>query len=205
MDAERSRRISFVPRKGIPFAVERAEGVYLVTPDGRRILDAAGGAIVVNIGHGRSEVAEVAARSLAELSYVVPPFATEARVRLVERLVDHWLPDGLTRVGFTSGGSESVEAAIRLARQHHVAAGRPERWKIIGRDLSYHGITLAALSAGGHATRRKGLEPLLLDFPRAPAHYCLSCSLGRTKPDCREDAADKLEEAISAAVGRVDR
>ena len=197
MDAERSRRLSFVPRRGAPpFAVERAEGVYLITPGGQRVLDAASGAIVVNIGHGRSEVADVAARSLRDLTYVVPPFATEARIRLVERLTGHWLPDGLTRVGFNSGGAECVEAAISLARQHHVAAGRPQRWKIIGRDLSYHGVTLAALSAGGHAKRRKNLEPLLLDFPKAPAHYCLSCSLGRTTPDCREEAADKLEEVI---------
>ena len=187
--------MAFVPGK-IPFAVKRAEGCYLITPDGRRILDAAGGAIVANIGHGRSEVAEVAASSLAEISYVVPPFATDARVRLVERLVDRWLPDGLSRVGFTSGGSESVDAAIRLARQHHVAAGRPERWKIIGREISYHGVTFGALSAGGHASRRKDFEPLLLDFPKAPAHYCLECSLRRTTPDCRETAADKLEELI---------
>ena len=195
MDAERSRRVAFVPR-GTPFAVERTEGCYLITPDGTRILDAAGGAIVANIGHGRSEVAQAAATSLAEISYVVPPFATDARVRLVERLVDHWLPEGLTRVGFTSGGSESVDAAIRLARQHHVAAGRPKRWKIIGREMSYHGVTIGALSVGGHASRRKGFEPLLLDLPKAPAHYCLECSLGRTTTDCREAAADKLEELI---------
>jgi adenosylmethionine-8-amino-7-oxononanoate aminotransferase len=196
MDPERLRRVSFVPSRGPAFAVQRGEGVYLVTPDGQRILDAAGGAIVANIGHGRSEVAEVAARALEEVSYVVPPFATEAKVRLVERLADNWLPEGVTRVGFSSGGSESVDAAIRLARQHHVAAGRPERWKIIGRELSYHGITLAALAAGGHATRRQGFEPLLLDFPKAPAHYCLDCSLGRHNDGCLERAADGLEETI---------
>ena len=163
--ANRSHRMPSAPSKGnTPFAVERAEGVYLITPDGRRILDAAGGAIVVNIGHGRSEVAEVAARSLMELTYAVPPFTTKARERLAERLTDRWLPSGLAPVGFVSGGSESVEYAIRLARQHHVAAGRPKRWKIIGSDLSYHGATLAGLSVGGHATRRKGLEPLFLDF-----------------------------------------
>src|SRR5712692_1138264 len=197
IDAATARGTSFVPRKGAnPFVVDRAEGSYLITPDGRRVLDAAGGAIVVNIGHGRSEVAEVAARGLKELTYVVPTFATESRARLVDRLQSRWLPAGLTRATFTSGGSESVEAAIRLARLHHLTAGRPERWKIIGRELSYHGVTLAALAAGGHAQRRAAFEPLLLDFPKAPSHYFLTCSLGRTTPDCREEAADKLEEVI---------
>ena len=197
IDTDASRRTSFVPGSpAAPFAVERAEGAYLITPEGRRILDAAGGAIVVNIGHGRREVAEVAAQALEHLTYVVPTFATEAKAGLVERLTERWLPEGLTRASFTSGGSESVEAALRLARLHHVCAGRPERWKIIGREFSYHGVTLAALAVGGHASRRKGYEPLLLDFPKAPSHYCLECSLGRTSEDCREQAADKLEEVI---------
>jgi len=197
IDTDASRRTSFVPGSpAAPFAVERAEGAYLITPEGQRILDAAGGAIVVNIGHGRREVAEVAAQALEHLTYVVPTFATEAKAGLVERLTERWLPERLTRASFTSGGSESVEAALRLARLHHVCAGRPERWKIIGREFSYHGVTLAALAVGGHASRRKGYEPLLLDFPKAPSHYCLECSLGHTSEDCREQAADKLEEVI---------
>ena len=197
MDTETARRTSFVPRKGAnPFVIASSEGSYLITPDGRRILDAAGGAIVMNIGHGRSEVADVAAQGLKELTYVVPTFATESRARLVERLTSKWLPPGLDRVTFTSGGSESVDAAIRLARVHHLTAGRPERWKIIGRELSYHGTTLSALAAGGHVQRSAAFRPLLLDFPKTPSHYCLTCSLGRTTPDCREEAADKLEEVI---------
>jgi adenosylmethionine-8-amino-7-oxononanoate aminotransferase len=199
VDAERARRFAFLPRGGPPFAVARAEGAWLFTPDGRRILDAAGGAIVANVGHGRAEVARAVARALEETSYLVPPFATEGRVRLVERLVERWLPPGLTRVTFTSGGSESVDAALRLARLHHVAAGRPERWKIVGRDLSYHGTTLGTLAAGGHERRRAGLEPLLLDFPRAPTHYCLRCPLGLRYPTCDVACVDEVERAIERA------
>src|SRR3990172_985029 len=111
IDTEASRRASFVPGSpAAPFAVERAEGAYLITPDGRRILDAAGGAIVVNIGHGRREVAEVAARALEQLTYVVPTFATEAKTRLVERLTQRWLPEGMTRASLTNGGTETVAA-----------------------------------------------------------------------------------------------
>ena len=135
------QRYPFLPG-GVAVPVVRAEGAWLFLADGRRILDAAGGAIVANIGHGRREVAEAVARTLEATSYLVPPFATDERIELAERLVERWLPRGLTRVTFTSGGSESMDAALRLARQHHLAAGRPERWKMIGRDLSYHGTTL---------------------------------------------------------------
>jgi len=195
IDADAASRAALVPQDAAPFRIASTQGNYLVTPDGQQILDAAAGAIVANIGHGRAEVVEAAARALQNLTYVVPPFATEERIRLIERLTSSWLP-GLTRVGFTSGGSESVDAAIRLARTHHLAAGQPGRWKVIGRELSYHGTTFGALSVGGHANRRAGFEPLLIDFPKAPSHYCLTCQLGRTTPDCREEAADKLEKVI---------
>ncbi|OAI43504.1 hypothetical protein AYO38_10740 [bacterium SCGC AG-212-C10] len=195
MDADRLRRNAFVPHS-VPIEIERAEGAYLIAPGGRRILDAAGGAIVANIGHGRAEVAEVAAKGLRDLTYVVPPFATPERARLTERLVANWLPPGLTRCLFTSGGSESVEAAVRLARQHHVAAVRPERWKVIGTDMSYHGVSLGTLAVGGHSGRRRGFEPLLIDHPKVQSPYCLECALGRCPTNCRESAADRLEAVI---------
>ena len=107
-DADRLARLPFVPFS-TPISIASAEGAYLIRPDGQRILDAGGGAIVMNIGHGREEVAAVAAKALTELTYVIPPFATESRLRLSERLVANWLPEGITRCMFVSGGSESVE------------------------------------------------------------------------------------------------
>jgi adenosylmethionine-8-amino-7-oxononanoate aminotransferase len=194
---EQVEGFAFVPYPGaVPLAVERAEGAYLFTPDGRRILDAAGGAIVVNVGHGRAEVAEAAARALRRTSYVVPVFATEERVRLVERLVGRWLPAGLTRVWLASGGSDSMDAAIRLALQHHRAAGRPGRSKVIGREISYHGTTIATLAAGGHTKRRAGFEALFPEWPKAPACYCLRCPLGKSYPACGVACADAVEELI---------
>jgi adenosylmethionine-8-amino-7-oxononanoate aminotransferase len=194
MDPERIRRFDFVPGPGSGLAIDRAEGCWLVTPEGHRILDAAGGAIVANIGHGRAEVAEAMARAVERTSYVVPPFATEERVRLVERLRATWLPANLSRVLFTSGGSEAMDAAIRIARQHFVAKGEPSRWKVIGRELAYHGVTLATLAVGGHAKRRQGLEPLLLDFPQAPAPYPLRCA--HCRGSCDLTCADALEERL---------
>jgi adenosylmethionine-8-amino-7-oxononanoate aminotransferase len=187
----------FIPTgRGAPLAIERAEGVWLHARGGARILDAAGGAIAVNVGHGRHEVAEAVARALARTGFVVPVFATEERERLVERLQQRWLPGDVRRVFFTSGGSEAVDAALRLARQHHVAAGRPGRWKLLGRDLSYHGATLATLAVGGHTRRRAPFGPLLLDLPKAPACYCLRCPLGRRYPECDVACADELERVI---------
>ena len=194
-------RYRFIPTgHGAPLQIERAEGAWLYTPDGGRILDAAGGAIVANIGHGRREVAEAFARGLEEVSYVVPPFGTPSRAALIDRLLEDWLPGGmtggLTRIMFTSGGSESLDAAIRLARQHHVSAGRTGRWKVIGRDLSYHGTTLATLAIGGNAKRKAGFEPYLFDSPRAPACYCLRCPLGLEYPSCDVACADDVERII---------
>jgi adenosylmethionine-8-amino-7-oxononanoate aminotransferase len=197
MDAERARRFGFATRPGTtPLQIARAEGAWLYTEQGQAILDAAGGAIVANVGHGRREVAEAYAREAERASYVVPPFATESRVRLVERLVSRWLPAGLTRVAFTSGGSEAVDTALRIARLHHVSKGQPERWKVIGRDLSYHGTTLATLAVGGHTKRRVGFEPWLAELPKAAACYCWRCPLGKTYPSCRAACAEDVERAI---------
>jgi adenosylmethionine-8-amino-7-oxononanoate aminotransferase len=200
MDAERARRFPFAARAGAtPLRIARAEGVWLHTEDGQKILDASGGAIVSNIGHGRREVADAYAQEAERVSYAIPPFATESRVKLVERLVGSWLPRGLTRIAFTSGGSEAVDAALRITRAHFVARGEPKRWKVIGRELSYHGTTLATLAVGGHDKRRAGFEPWLADLPKAPACYCWRCPLGKTYPSCGVSCADEVEAAILRA------
>jgi len=190
-------RFAFVPRPGaVPLAIERAEGCYLYTPDGREILDAAGGAVVANVGHGRREVAQAAAASLERTSYVVPVFATEERLRLVDRLRSDWLPPQLSQIFLASGGSESVDAAIRLARQHFAAKGEEKRWKIIGRDLAYHGTTVTTLAAGGHEKRREPFGPLLGEWSKAPAHYCLRCPFGASHPSCEVRCASELEQIL---------
>jgi adenosylmethionine-8-amino-7-oxononanoate aminotransferase len=199
MDPERARQYPFLPSLGAGLPVARTEGSFLMLPDGRRILDAAGGAVVASIGHGRREVAEVAARALAEASYVVPPFVTEDRVRLVERLRAGWLPAGITRCAFASGGSEAIDLALRIARQHFVSRGEASRWKVIGRELSYHGTTLSGLDVGGHVKRRKGMEPWLHELPKAPACYPLRCGMCRGAGRCTLACADALEDAIVRA------
>ncbi len=197
----------FVPTQSV-VEIDHGEGVWLVTRQGQRILDAAGGAIVSNIGHGRPEIGAVAAQALARGGYMVPTFLTPERERLVARLMG-WLPAPLTRVFFTSGGSEAGDAAIRLARQHHLLKGAPERWKVIGREPSYHGATALTLAVGGHHSRRAGYDVLSANFPKVPAPYSLRSPLGRHHPDedlrCAAALEDTIEregpETIAAVIG----
>ena len=168
MTSNRLAKYPFIPGP-VPVNIVGGDGSYLFTDDGRRILDGGGGAIVTNIGHGRPEPAEAAAAAISGGGYVVPVWATEARLRLIERLQDRWLPPGLTRCLFVSGGSESVDSAMRIARQHHVARGDVDRWKMLGREISYHGATLGTLAVANHDRRRATLEPMLLDLPKVSA------------------------------------
>ncbi|MGX1196953.1 aminotransferase family protein [Parvibaculum sp. MBR-TMA-1.3b-4.2] len=194
-DASKPAPWPFVPS---PRAVDvtHAEGCTLYTKDGDAILDAAGGAIVSNIGHGRREVAEATAEAMTKMTYAVPPFVTPERTRLVERLTRAWLPPHLTRIYLASGGSESVDAAARLAVQHFRAAGDTKRWKVIGRDISYHGTTMFTLDIAGHEARKRGFEQLMHDMPHAPTPYALRSPLGRHHPDFDVAAAQALEDII---------
>lgn len=161
-------RYAFVPGAPAFFpTIVGAQGCHLLTADGRRILDGAAGAIVGNIGWGRAEVAEAAAAVMAN-GYVLPLWATPSRLALVHELVTHWLPAGFGHMFFTSGGSESTDSALRLARAYQLGKGRPQRWKVIGRHPSYHGMTTGAMAVASHLGRQKGYEPLLLPFPKVP-------------------------------------
>ncbi len=161
-------RYAFLPGSPDYPTIVGAQGCFLHAADGRRILDGAGGAIVGNIGWGRTEVADAARDAMSTVGYVIPLWATPWRLELVDRLRDRWLPEGFTGVFFTSGGSESTDSALRLSRAYQVAKGRPERWKVIGRHPSYHGMTTGTLAVGSHSGRQAGYEPLLLPFPKVP-------------------------------------
>lgn len=145
-----------------------ASGCELITDSGRRILDAAGGAVVNNIGHGRDEVADAVSAALRNIDYVVPLWPTPNRTALADHLVENWLPDGFGQVFFAGGGSEANDTAMRLARMYHLSRGDEERYRVIGRVPSYHGSTLATLAIGGHMDRRDGFDPMLAEHPKAP-------------------------------------
>jgi adenosylmethionine-8-amino-7-oxononanoate aminotransferase len=137
------------------------EGVWLIAEDGRRILDASGGAAVSCLGHQHPRVLEAMSRQMARLAYAHTGFfSSEPAEALAEQLVGEE-PGGLAYAYFVSGGSEAIEASIKLARQYFIESGQPQRQHFIARRQSYHGNTLGALAAGGNAWRREPYAPLL--------------------------------------------
>jgi adenosylmethionine-8-amino-7-oxononanoate aminotransferase len=137
------------------------EGVYLFAEDGRRVIDASGGAAVSCLGHQHPRVIAAIAKQASTLAYAHTAFfSSEPAERLAEALVGHE-PGGLAYAYFVSGGSEAIEASIKLARQYFIERGEPQRQHFIARRQSYHGNTLGALAAGGNAWRRAPYAPLL--------------------------------------------
>lgn len=183
-----------------PLRIVGGSGNDLHTDDGRTILDGAGGAVVNCIGYGRPEVADAAAAALRDHAYVLPTMATPARDALAERLLDRWLPEGMTRAMFVAGGSESVDTAMRIARQHHVARGDHDRWKIIGRETSYHGSTLATLAVANHDRRRAPFGPLLLDLPKIDV-YDAERSMKQIEAEDPATVAAVIGEPVIGAAG----
>ncbi len=187
-------QVMFIRGPHEPIAIDHAEGSWLYTTDGRKILDGGAGAVVVNIGQGREEIAEIARRTIAKLDYIVPVWTSPEREALVARLT-RWTPPGMDRFYFTSGGSEAVEAALKFAILLNKVRGKASKKKIIGRQFSYHGNTLAALSVGGSG-RRADYEHVLIDWPKIPPSYCYRCPWGKTYPACDLECASALEKAI---------
>ncbi len=184
--------------------ITATDGVFLIDASGKAILDAAGGAIVTNIGHGRERVVEKVAAATRETTYVVPPWITPARRALVEVLEAHWLPEALPHIHLTSGGSESVETAVKLAAQFHAARGEPDRSLVIARSPSYHGTTLTTAALSGHAARKRGLESMLASHPVVPTPYPLRAPKEVEREALGAWYAQALEDAIAqVGSGRV--
>jgi len=160
MSVSKSRVLHRSLRETPPRAIG-GEGVWLIGDDGRRILDASGGAAVSCLGHQHPRVLEAMARQASKLAYAHTSFfSSEPAEALADKLVGHE-PGGLGYAYLVSGGSEAIEASIKLARQYFIEAGQPQRQRFIARRQSYHGNTLGALAAGGNAWRREPYAPLL--------------------------------------------
>lgn len=185
----------FIPAEDPP-SVDYAKGSYLYLKNGKKILDAAGGAIVTNIGHGREDVADVIREATLNCTYAVPPWLTPEREALVAELKTHWLPDYLPCIHMCCGGSEGNESAIKLAIQYQAGRGKPDKRIVLARDLSYHGTTISMAGVSGHASRKRGLEGLLEEPPRIETPYPLRCPLGQHHPDAKAYYLKNLEETI---------
>ena len=160
MSISKSRVLHRSLRETPPRAIG-GEGVWLIGEDGRRILDASGGAAVSCLGHQHPSVIEAISRQASKLAYAHTSFfSSEPAEALADKLVGHE-PGGLGYAYLVSGGSEAIEAGIKLARQYFIEIGQPQRRHFIARRQSYHGNTLGALAAGGNAWRREPYAPLL--------------------------------------------
>jgi adenosylmethionine-8-amino-7-oxononanoate aminotransferase len=181
----RSRVMHRNLREAPPLAVS-GHGVWLVDASGREVLDGSGGAAVSCLGHQHPRVVEALVRQAQALTYAHTSFfSSEVAEALAEELVGHE-PGGLGYAYLVSGGSEAIEAALKMARQYFLEIGQPRRTRFIARRQSYHGNTLGALAAGGNAWRREPYAPLLSD---AFSHVTPAFAY-------REQRADELEEGF---------
>ncbi|UWQ19973.1 aspartate aminotransferase family protein [Jannaschia sp. W003] len=171
------------------------DGCYLVDAEGRRYLDGSGGAAVSCLGHSNARVAEAIKAQVDRLAFAHTGFFTsDPAEALADRLIAR-APGDLDRVYLVSGGSEAVEAAIKLARQFHLENGEPERRHLVARRQSYHGNTLGALAAGGNAWRREQFAPLLIDVSHvAPCYAYAEREEGESETDYAARAAQAVED-----------
>jgi adenosylmethionine-8-amino-7-oxononanoate aminotransferase len=179
----------------LPTAV-RAEGSCVWDADGKRYLDAAGGAIVVGIGHGDPDVLEALAAQSARVAYAHGTQFTSEALETYARELAPLLPLEEARVYPVSGGSEAVETAFKLARAYHLARGDGARHKVIARLGSYHGNTRGALDASGREPLRRPYSPWLGQAIHVPAAYEYRCPLPTHPERCGERHADALDHAI---------
>lgn len=179
-----------------PIAVA-GEGPYLIDREGRRYLDASGGAAVSCLGHGHRVIIDAIKQQAEKLAYAHTSFfSSEPAEALADFLIEA-SGRAFERVYFVSGGSEGIEAALKLARQYFLEAGEPEREFFIGRRQSYHGNTLGALAVGGNAWRRAQFAPLLMRAEHiAPCYAYRDMKEGESEAEYGLRAADELEETV---------
>ena len=186
-------------RQRLPSAVS-AEGVTLVDNAGRRYLDACGGAAVSCLGHGHPEVLAAMHAQIDRVAYAHTSFfTTDVAEELADTLVAS-APAGTSHAYFVSGGSEAIEAALKMARQYFVEIGQPERQHFIARRQSYHGNTLGALAVGGNAWRRRQFAPLLIDVAHVAPCYEYR---DRRDDESAEHYGQRLVTELAAEVDRL--
>ncbi len=180
----------------LPQAVA-GQGVFVTDNDGRSYIDGSGGAAVSCLGHGHPEVMAAMRAQMDRIAYAHTSFfTTDVAEELAERLID-LAPEGLDYVYLVSGGSEAVEAAMKMARQYFVEIGQPQRRHFIARRQSYHGNTLGALAAGGNAWRRAQFQPILPE-----THHVSPCYAYRDQKDGEtpEAYAARLADELEAKI-----
>jgi adenosylmethionine-8-amino-7-oxononanoate aminotransferase len=206
-DSTTSQRSSVLRRsfrKDFPVAV-RGEGVHVWDDRGNKYLDFSGSAAVNFIGHGVQEISAAMAEQAAQLEFVhTSQFSTPVAEGYARELLEFAGPHFRGgAVYFTCGGSESIETALKLARQYQVEIGQPRRHQVLSRQQSYHGSTLGALSVSGNKRRREIYLPMVREFAHVGMPYCYRCAFDCTDGcrNCGQEYAAELERAIEGTHG----
>jgi adenosylmethionine-8-amino-7-oxononanoate aminotransferase len=192
---ERSYLIKPLLDETLPM-IDYGKGIYLYDMEGKKYLDGASGAVTANIGHGVPEIMEAMLEQAEKISFVYrSQFTSESAEKLAEKIAE-LTPADLNWCFFVNSGSEAVETAMKMAIQYWQEKGIQTKTKVLSRWVSYHGITLGALSLSGHTGRRARFVPLLEDFPVINPPYCYRCPYSLEAPSCGYLCAQELEHAI---------
>jgi adenosylmethionine-8-amino-7-oxononanoate aminotransferase len=185
-------RMSAYEDHEIPILV-RGEGCYVYDEHGNRYLDGLSALFCVNIGHGRADVAQAGVEQAKQLGFFTNwSYAHPPGIELAARVAS-LAPGDLNRVFFTSGGSEAVESALKLVRQYHKLTGKPNKHKVIAREIAYHGTSLGALSATGITGLREPFEPLTPGGHHVQNTNVYRLPHGMSESDLAEAFAEKIE------------
>lgn len=190
-----SRLIKPMINEVYPKAV-KGKGIYVYDEEGNRYLDGCSGAVTVNLGHGAKEVIQAIHDQAQQLTFSYrSQFTNEAAEKLAQKLCE--MTDGKYAWTFlVNSGSEATETAMKIAIQYWQEKGIPQKNKIISRWMSYHGITMGALSMSGHSERRERFATILSDTPSLEPPYCYRCPFNSSFPDCNLVCASQLETII---------
>jgi adenosylmethionine-8-amino-7-oxononanoate aminotransferase len=196
-------RMSAYEDHEIPIIV-RGEGCYVYDEHGNRYIDGLSALFCVNIGHGRADIVQAGADQAKELGFYTNwSYAHPPAIELAARIAD-LAPGDLNRVFFTSGGSEAVESALKLARQYHKLTGHPNKTKVIARDIAYHGTSLGALSATGITSLREPFEPLTPGGCHVPNTNTFRMPHGLSAQELADTVATRIEfegpETVAAVI-----
>ncbi len=186
--------------KASPPSVSHGDGPYIVDSNGKRYLDACGGAAVSCLGHSDEAVTEAIRGQIGAIAYAHTGFFTSPPAEALADKLIALAPGELDRVYFVSGGSEAVEAALKLARQYFIEVGQPQRKHIIARWQSYHGNTLGALAAGGNRWRRAQFEPLLVEMSHIDPCYAYR---GQQDDESDFDYGQRVANQLEAEIQRL--
>jgi putrescine aminotransferase len=189
--------LDMLAENGCEMILEEAHGIIAKDVYGKKYIDGLSGAVSVNIGYGRKELAEAARAQMTKLSYAMSwsSFTNSAALEYASKLAK-FTPDGLKRFFFANSGSEANESAYKIARFYWINQGKEGKTKIISREHSYHGLGFASMSATGMERFHERIGPLVPGFIRIPTAYCYRCPFGKDYPNCNLECAEALSETI---------